>query len=380
MRRHFHDRGRLLVLILALVLPVWGAFAQEQAVEVRLEYQSSVSSLWVQVLDSHREAVSFKREPDLSEDAVRTGIRLGTDGFVGVVLDKGTRKLYIDENQNLDLTDDGEPRSYAAGRYPWVEVRDVEVELSHGTKPFPYLLSLSCYSGSRVSMHVQSGWAGDIELDGQPYRVEVMDNLDGAVGKRDSFFWAGEEHVEAARITPRPEPPEMLTAGGKHYAIKYTFNDEQPPALLMTLTLEAPPMGELECTGESIERIVFTGSSLLVLEAPEGPMSVPEGLYHMRHVLVGTAPDKPRYMHDNYSGGSAVSVVRDKRSSFAAGGPLTPTIEARRYGRRLNLSSSLVGASGQTYSKVDRSYEEPRPRFEVYRGDEKVASDAFEYG
>lgn len=72
-----------------------------------------------------------------------------------------------------------------------------------------------------------------------------------------------------------------------------------------------------------------------------------------------------------------MTIPKDEPAVFRVGAPLKQIVKVQRQGRGLVLNYELVGVGGEIYAAGDR---DKVPTFTVYRGEEEIASDQFEFG
>lgn len=134
----------------------------------------------------------IKREPSYQAKPLYGTIQLGNGpkSSYYVVLDEPTEgpfKIYIDKNQNGDLTDDGDGHWNAKreGNNPMYGVMDVTLRASYGTKTketssADYTLGLYRFvrtgDNNPLFCYRQSLRAGTVKLDGKVHKVRLIEN------------------------------------------------------------------------------------------------------------------------------------------------------------------------------------------------------------
>ena len=137
-------------------------------------------------------------------------------------------------------------------------------------------------------------------------------------------------------------------------------------------------LGELELEGKSIVRLVLRregDNEMETFRRPEQIIKLPIGKYSVQEVHLDGG-----YIYNYASRGPTrhlVSVTSDGPATLKIGGPLKQTVKVNRQGRLLVMTHELVGVAGEQYTGGSNG--EP-PTFTVYKGDEEIASDKFEFG
>jgi hypothetical protein len=136
-------------------------------------------------------------------------------------------------------------------------------------------------------------------------------------------------------------------------------------------TARKPGDCELILEGKSIERLVLLDSRGLtkVIASPRTSVFLPPGRYVLQQVdFQGGFPLYPN---------EVLLLTPQTPTKLDVGKLLKPTVTATRKGRMLKLDYQLLDAAGQNCA--NKYYPYP-PHFDVYLGNEKVASGNFEYG
>jgi len=389
-------------------------------------------------VDTEGKEVVFKREPDFGRRKILRGaLPVGPEetDFIGFAWDKAEGKLYLDLNQNLDLTDDPDGIRRTSARGFFQRFQNVHVELTVAGVRIPYVLDIEFYGPSAPSVCVRSGWQSEVELNGKKWLFGVVDNLDGTIGGIPSAKeptdlsdladfasllgvssgdvlilrsaeGSGESPVQtspAASRLPVPIPafldqisdpdrfsvPQRLSFDGASYDLAFAFEpSETQTELVATFTEAATPTGELRITGQFIKRLVLEqdvrdGLSLVVLDSPDASVSLPEGEYLTKRVDVQDAHSNRLLRAEPHD--SRVIIGARESANLKIGGPLSHDLSVDRRGRTLELSYLLLGAGGESYTDPDPNAQFLQdggraPRFTIYRAGQQIASGSFEYG
>ena len=173
-------------------------------------------------------------------------------------------------------------------------------------------------------------------------------------------------------------------------------------SLPLRLTEEQTALGELRLTGSSIERLVLTGESyVVVLAQPPASVKVPPGRYHPYRVWLkqgktrayfdfGLPQNGKANLLEEVTGAKlpvlslpppeqAIVVDVQRPALLAVGGPLTNSVAATRHGRELMFSYRLIGAGGGEY-RVWQGTNRTSPQFTVCKSGKKIGAGQFEFG
>ena len=221
-------------MMLAVCMLCLGAVSQEQPVssDAPLEFILHLvqDSFSIYRYDRGDREIVFKKEPAYAGSKVsRHALCLDKEKstFIGVACDFAADALYIDRNQNLDLTDDGPcitTRVHGGGEDPVFE--NVIIELIHGNIPVQYTMRMYFYSDNYFYAYVHSGWQADIELAGKACKISVADNFDGVLDSDDSFLFDHERNREARRglgSVDQLSLPQWIYFEGQSYRVDCAF-------------------------------------------------------------------------------------------------------------------------------------------------------------
>ena len=154
-------------------------------------------------------------------------------------------------------------------------------------------------------------------------------------------------------------------------------------------TTGQPGLCELRIEGHSIV-------SLTLLKATARPSDGTEQLAGERHMRPGHSLWLPAgryrvtgveveggYQFDERSGPQDAwfELAPGTSHALAIGAPLAPRVTVKRHGRFLEMDADLVDAAGRSYLYVRQEGQRPPPpQFTVYKNEEVLGSDSFEYG
>ena len=136
-----------------------------------------------------------------------------------------------------------------------------------------------------------------------------------------------------------------------------------------------PDIGQLKIEGEHIERLVLErkDGQTEKLENPGQTIKLPVGEYKLREVRL-----EGGYSIRNLGALShnRIAISESEPAVLKAGGPLKQTIKIERRGSVLVLNYDLIGVGGESYA-IARNRQ---PSFQIFKGDQKIASGQFEFG
>ncbi len=385
--------GWLALALVSLAVARSGArAAAAEAVVVPLAYTEMPSALTSEPIRDAGPAVTFKKEPAWkSPRVVRGMIELGGErsSWVPFAWVPSERRLFLDLNRNLDLTDD--PRGVLLGRGAGgiqTTFSEVHVDLPGPTGARPVLLNVNCYDwGARagVQLELRSLWQGRWELNGQSWQVGMVEDLQRTPAKGQPRYLLLRPWTDrAAPLSLGEGTPDLIDFPHQLFFHQHAFRvtcrflaDAAPPRCELRLAAQVPPLGSLKVLGDSLRRLVLTqpGGYTVVLDGPEIGGRVPAGTYTPAEIWLqhGTARAV------NVGAANVLAIHEQATTTARLGGPLTNSATITRRGKTMTLTYALVGAEGLTYRLVPRDYRRP-PQFRIEREGRQVAAGQFRYG
>ena len=324
--------------------------------------------------------IEFKKEPAYAGRSIRRhALTLSREplNFIGLAFDDTDLKLYIDRNQNLDLTDDGlgiPAREFSSGFF---HISNVEIELTHGNISIPYTMEMYFYGADTFYILINSGWQGEIELAGKQCEISILDTLNGIFDSSDSFRFDHDQH-RAARL-PFGEIdvrslPKWINFSGQSYNMECAFRvADGETVVAITFTPITEDLMDVSFEGQHVSRIMLANEERVygILDWPSPEMRIPSGDYSLSQVdLLDSYSGQPR---------TAQEIAAGINTTIKTGGPLKQEVAVTRRGLNLVVSYALRGPDGTIYDADSRDGGKP-PEFAVYQGDNKVLSGQFEYG
>ena len=361
-----------------------GAAEQSPAsagVTARLEFREQTEGaegLWLSA-DSTRE-VAFRKEPQYARGPVRRGIlSVGPEpgDVIGFAWEPRARTLHLDLDRDLDLTNDpggairGHPLYGEGQALEAQQFSGIRLELERDGIARSYFLSATLFDhtdGSNFS--VRSGWAGTVRLGDQEHRIELQDNLDGAIGSGDRL-WVGSDPGSPGGHTFYH--PRCLLLGGDPYRVRAQFEPEgRVGAVALTLERAETAIGTLDLAGSGFEELVLEGACAAVLRPPQEQVRLPEGTYIAREVRSEFGLSAVMF-----GGPVSFDIRPGETTRLAIGDPLRPAVETQARGRTLVLDCQLLGQGGEQYSGRELGH---APELEIRSSDRVLLRDSFEFG
>jgi hypothetical protein len=362
--------------------------------------RATTASVFFSRLRFEGREVSFRKEPDFQGDKVfRSFLSLGKEKktYIPFAWDVTQGKLFLDLNRNMDLTDDPDGVFTCPNKGPsYLQIfAPVRLSAPQGQTQLDYLISLRLYqrgSGAYSYMSVLSSWSNAIELHGEKWYLEIVDNLDGEIGaalfaeRNDCFIIrpydsSGVPGTFLPEGDPRfiasIEPPQRLFLDQHAYNLSYSFEPgETGPDLKVVFEEAAPELAWLRLTGSAIKTLVLKGDTLVVLDSPKRMVKVPAGTYRTEWAQLQSPDRRLQPVGLLYE---TVHLTATTPAVLDVGGPLNNSVKPRRDGQSLVLEYELTGAGGTVYRQINQDRNHP-PTLVIYRNGKTVCSGSFSYG
>jgi len=295
-------------------------------------------------------------------------------------------KIYLDLNQNQDLTDDpaGVFSAREGQRINYQTFTNIHLSLNTAAGKCRVLADLHFYDyrpQPSCSLAVRSFWQGKVMLQGRDWQAGLVQ---GDLNPSGSF--------ENSRLLLRPwekrnQPPATVPFSRKVFIDGHAYqldpavrssDGEARPAL--QFTEQSVALGELKITGKFIQRLILAGGPyLVVLDQPAASVKIPTGSYNPSDLRLEQNGAVALGDSSLPQSGRRFAVDDKTPAVLEVGGPLTNSVIVSRHGQDLRLDYRLVGAGGGTYLLANQDRSKP-PQFAIYRGDKKIASGNFEFG
>ena len=351
------------------------------------------------------EPVYFSKRPLYGE------IRLGDseDRSYTIVIDesKGTRSgydtLYIDANNNEDLTDDPKISGKALDDGNRTEFPSIEVTVSGGGQNYPYRLTPTIYSYQQTMVQWSpSGYCeGELRFGDKTYKIALFDFTCNGLFNDAYQQFRGTGPIYAFGDTmvmdldgdgtfqkPYEETREVYYVG-KYVSFGNTCYEMQiePNGRKITVRQTDVPCGYIVTAknGGSAELIGTDGA--IRLNGPGSRAKVPAGEYRLAACNFEGKDENGavwRIVGRGMWSQPPVQVNPNEKTSLMLGPPLKATVTTNKSGDSFAFALSIAGQGGETYSAG--SFQQagrpvPPPRLEI-RNDkgEVVVRGNFQYG
>ena len=243
----------------------------------------------------------------------------------------------------------------------------------------PYTVDLFTYEHACAGwVHVRSGWKGEVTVAGQPWRVCLVDNLNGQVGPDDTFLLrrlTGVKTNSAIALTP---VPKTIFLDGHAFNIGFAFKHGETGAVVEAVFSETNiPFGTLNVAARGCSYVHLSNSLVTaVLDAGASTSSIPAGTYRITGCVLDQAPGvlyQPSFIRCDRT----VVVKPGETASLAIGLPLRNTVQVNRERNQLRLTYQLLGQAGEQYEYYNWR---DRPRFAVWNGPVRIGTGALPFG
>ena len=243
----------------------------------------------------------------------------------------------------------------------------------------PYTVVLFTYKHACEGwVHVRSGWKGQVTVAGQPWRVVLVDNLNGQVGPDDTLLLrrlTGEKTNSAIALTP---VPKTIFLDGHAFNIGFAFKHGETGAVVEAVFSETNiPFGTLNVAARGCSYVQLSNSLVTaVLDAGASTSSIPAGTYRITGCILDQAPGvlyQPSFIRCDRT----VVVKPGETASLAIGLPLRNTVRVNRERNQLRLIYQLLGQAGEQYEYYNWHN---RPRFAIWNGPAKIGTGALPFG
>ena len=365
------------------------------AATAALEYQETdfaINNCDVRIMPR---SAPFKKEPAVVPGRIVRGVLnfgANSSNAIPFLWQRGAAKLFLDLNRNQDLTDDPAGVFSTRGRADnYQTFANVHLLLHTSSGECPVLGDLNFRDyGARpgCNLEIRSFWQGKLTLAGQDWQVGLVpDILNQPVsfeaGQLLLRTWAERDKAFKAyggSLDAFPFSRKLFLDGHAYQVACQTGSQNRELKPTLQFREQAASLGELKITGKYIRRLVLPGDAYLVLlDRPAATVNIPTGSYQPPKVLLEQSGVEASFNPGQEQSGRRISVDARTPAVLAVGGPLTNSVTVSRHGRDLRLDYQLLGAGGAAYQLVNRDYSRP-PEFAVFKGGNKIASGAFEFG
>ncbi|MCX6928639.1 MAG: hypothetical protein NT154_36320 [Verrucomicrobia bacterium] len=243
----------------------------------------------------------------------------------------------------------------------------------------PYTLDLFTYERYCAGwLDVRSGWAGEFAVAGQQWRLTVVDNLNGQIGRDDTLRLQRMPPAKTDRMIAITPVPQALFIDGQAFSLGFTFKPGETGAVLQAVLTETNlPLGKLSVAARGCRYVCLSNQWITaVLDAAAGTSSLPAGTYRITDCLLEPTPGllyQPSFIRCD----RPVVITAGQTASLEIGPPLRNTVQVTRERNLLRLTYQLLGQAGEQYEYYNWK---SRPRFSVWNGPVKIGSGTLPFG
>ena len=339
----------------------------------------------IQLMDVFRQ-----HQPRLPQVACfDTAFHRDTNNAIAFVWDQPKSKLYLDQNRNLDMTDDLAGVFSSTNNGPEQRFTNVAVLLNTKAGLQPTIVGLRLWSdGAGRPTHAQvdsrSLWQAKVGPPGEEWQVAALDDPFNPEGPAFAKFlllrpWTARTNRLYLRDLTSGIvrfPDQLFWLGQAFHLERRIETQDGAPVCKLEFTPQQPPLTEVKLSGESLYYAILlsTNGYTVVLRGPPGTIKVPQGIYTANAVWLKKGSSEAFRLGD-----APLLINATAATNLVLGGPLTNSVTLTRYGRKLNMNYRLVGADGGSYRLAQQDRAKP-PDFTVYQGGKKVLSGMFAFG
>jgi len=432
MLRRCLSTGIGVVLALILTLSVC-AEEYELQLEVLDMRQSNVYVQGQYVQPRTRSEERLSAEPRYrSKVPLYAAVRFGKEGDTRytIVLDesRGTGRgydiLYVDRNNNEDLTDDPRIMGRVTQRGQTMgNFGPVEVMIDYGDRTAPYYFSMEYYKfgeqriqrsmgevqNFQLTLRTAGYYTGTVSFGASEHQIAIVDfNGNGIFNERsrprsngpDGRLYATGDHVlvdanddglfEAGYTDGDEAYPyaKYLQVDGRWYSL-----DTSVHGSMVEIQEPALKLGTIDVADQSSSGSLLLASSSGVLRVQTGQkVQVPADTYQVYNhsTSVSHSTGNWRYDAQGTTAGKKFQAVEGNSVAVEFGAPLVINIKRNQYGRggrakaggTVNLSLTISGQGGELYTNIRKNNgQPPAPTFEaIDENGEVVGQGTFEYG
>jgi hypothetical protein len=319
----------------------------------------------------------FPKEPALPGKEIARGL-IPTVPPTPVLRNITDHELYLTTDHTRDLVN-GKLAKYRSTYNGHVFFGNLRVSSLRDGMEIPYTLDLFTYEhGCAGWLEVHSGWAGEFAVGGQKWRLAVVDNLDGRIGRDDALQL---QRLPLAKANPSiaiTPVPEALFLDGHAFNLGFTFKPGGAETVLEAVLTETnPPLGSLSVAAQGCSYVCLSNERVTaVVDATAGPSAVPAGVYRITGCLLADTPGllyQPRFVRCD----RAVAIAAGQTASLDIGLPLRNSVQVTRERNLLRLTYQLLGQAGEQYEYYNWK---ARPRFTVWDGPLRIGGGTLPYG
>jgi hypothetical protein len=366
------------LLSLALAQMAWAGTSMSPPSQTVILYPAPAPPLRIEFNYNFQNALPpFQKEPALPGKEIARGLipTMPPTPFLRVITDN---KLLLNTDHSRDFVA-GKVATYRSFYNGHVVFTNLAVTSIRDGLEIPYTVDLFTYERFCAGwLHVRSGWKGQVTVAGQPWRVVLVDNLNGQVGPDDTLFLrrlTGAKTNSAIALTP---VPKTIFLDGHAFNIGFAFKHGETSAVVEAVFSETNiPFGTLNVAARGCSYVHLSNSLVTaVLDAGASTSSIPAGTYRITGCVLDEAPGllyQPSFIRCDQT----VVVKTGETASLTIGLPLRNTVQVTRERNQLRLIYQLLGQAGEQYEYYNWR---DRPRFAIWNGPVRIGTGALPFG
>ena len=319
----------------------------------------------------------FQKEPVLPGKEVARGL-IPTVPPTPFLRNISDHALYLNTDHTQDFVN-GKLATYRSFYDGHVVFTNLGVSSIRDGLEIPYTLDLTTYEHWCAGwLYVRSGWAGEFAVAGQKWRLTVLDNLNGQIGRDDRLYLERGAPVKTSRMITITSVPEALFIDGHAFNLGFTFKPGETGTVVeAALTETNLPLGRLSVAARGCRCVLLSNEWITaVLDATAGASPIPVGTYRIAGCLLEEVPGlfgQPAFIRCDRT----VVIGAGQTASLEIGPPLRNTVQVTRERNLLRLTYQLLGQAGEQYEYYDWK---SRPRFAVWNGPVRIGSGTLPFG
>jgi hypothetical protein len=205
-------KNRVLGLLLSLALgqTTWAGTSVSAPSQTFILHPASAPALRIDFNYNFQNALPpFQKEPVLPAKEVARGL-IPTVPPTPLLRNINDNELYLNTDHTGDLVN-GRLATYRSTYQGHVIFTNLSVASIRDGLEIPYTLDLFTYEHWCAGwLNVRSGWAGEFAVAGQKWRLTVVDNLNGQIGRDDTLYLERIPPGKPRRMIAVTSVPEAL--------------------------------------------------------------------------------------------------------------------------------------------------------------------------
>jgi hypothetical protein len=376
-------------------LALAAAAATNLPLEIPLEWQScdyylGRLSLATRAGDS-KERQQVKQPTNAATNLIITQMHL-CQGTVWIGWDAPNRTLYVDQNLNLDLSDDPEGIFQGTTNAGQIVFSNAAFNLKNEAGRLRFQGDLFVYLSHNKSEPL-AGYAkprflyqAQTEFGGQKYQVGIIPtdyefpparNYRGFLLLRS---WADRQIPFRQNwwgVDTLPVPERLFIGGALYQAKILVEKKDAELGLTLRLTPQSAALGELNLVGQYLHRLVLKGDNnqlAVIIDNPTAKVKVPTAAYGYQVAWL------KRETNEAVAYLQPFTLTAGKPHTLHAGGPLHNKVDITRRFGSLDLDYLLLGSGDVKYRSYHRTETAQPPQFTIQLNGRPIHQGQFEFG